>query len=273
MIDKVKKIIPIKLGHSVKKALLFIRGMYYKGNNYYCPICGGYFRKFLPGGFDLPVIKEMQITGAGYRQNNVCPRCLSTDRDRLVYLYLKERTDFFSVLLKVLHIAPEPSLYKIFKKLDNIEYIAGTKYQEGFYYSEKLIKLDITSLPFNNDYFDLIIANHILEHIEDDRLAMKELYRVLKIGGQAILQVPISLKLNKTYENPTVKSKTEREKHFGQFDHIRLYGKDYPKRLEEVGFQVEKLKPGTEKWPLNEITKYGLNKNEYLYVAHKVKAI
>ena len=269
MNSKIKKIIPVQVGNFAKSVFLSFRGVYYRGNNYYCPVCNKSYRKFLPGGFDLPVIKEKEIIGGGYRENNICPGCISTDRDRLVFLYLQQKTDFFQKNNKVLHIAPEPSLYTTFIKLKNLEYIAGTKYLEGFYYSKKLISLDITSLRFDDNTFNYIIANHILEHIEDDLLAMREIYRTLKPGGTAILQVPIALKLKNTYENSEITTKKEREEHFGQFDHVRLYGADYKKRLENAGFKVLKIKPGTKEWALNDIERYGLNKNEYLYIALK----
>ncbi len=269
MSSSFKKIIPVKAGIALKELYLKIRMYYYRGDNYYCPICQHGYKTFLTGGFDLPVIREKQIVGAGKREQNICPGCLSTDRDRLVYLYLHEKTDFFKKPQKVLHIAPEPALYKVFRKLKNLDYIAGTKYQEGFYYSDKLMVLDITALDFADEQFDFVMANHILEHIENDRKAMQEIYRVLKPNGQAILQVPIALALNKTYENPLVKTEKEREKHFGQFDHVRLYAEDYKERLEKAGFDVLKTKPGTSQWPMKNIKRYGLNKNEYLYVAIK----
>jgi SAM-dependent methyltransferase len=259
------------LGYFIKNGFLFIRGIYYKGDSYSCPVCEGRFRKFLPGGFDLPVLKQKQVVGGGFRENLICPRCLSTDRDRLIMLFLKQKSDFFTKPNKVLHIAPEPSLYKIFKKSENLDYVPGTKYLEGFYYSNKLLSLDVTSLPFDDDTFDYVIANHLLEHIKDDHKAMREIHRVLKPEGKAILQVPIALALEQTYENNKVQTPKERERHFGQFDHVRLYGKDYAQRLEKAGFKVVKYKPGTPDWPMEHPDIYALNKNEYLYVAFKTR--
>jgi SAM-dependent methyltransferase len=269
--NNVKKIIPLNAGYLLKSVWLKYQALKYRGNNYYCPLCGKSYRTFLPGGFDLPVIKEKNIVGAGLRENNICPGCQSTDRDRLVFLYLEQNSDFFTQYNRVLHVAPEPALFNVFKKLKNIEYFPGTKYHEGFYYRKNIMKLDITSLDFENNKFDFVIANHILEHITDDYKAMKEILRVLKPGGQAILQVPIALSLNTTYENTNIKSAKEREKYFGQFDHVRLYGKDYYKRLEKTGFNVLKLKPNTDNWKVDNIDKYGINKNEYLYVCFKPK--
>lgn len=223
----------------------------------------------LPGGFNLQVIKEKEIIGGGYRTNNICPRCQSTDRDRLVFLYLKDKTDFFIQNQKVLHVAPEPSLFKVFKKLPNLDYLAGTKYQEGFYYSDELPVIDLRALSSDDDEFDFVIANHVLEHIKEDKQVLAEILRVLKPGGVAILQVPIANKLEKTFEDDTIKTKSDREKYFGQFDHVRLYGKDYPNRLSAAGFEVTKTKPGDGKWEVNNLLRYALNSSEYLYVASK----
>jgi SAM-dependent methyltransferase len=264
-----KNIIPRQLGFMLKELKLMVTGWRYSGDKYYCPLCEHNFKTMLPGGFDLPVIKKMEIVGAGLRQNNICPRCQSTDRDRLVFLYLKDKTSFFTENMSVLHVAPEPSLYKVFSKMKNLNYIAGTKYQEGFYYNDKLPSIDLTNLPYENNQFDFVIANHVLEHIENDKKAMTEIFRVLKPGGQAILQVPISLKLTTTYEDPDIKTEKEREEHFGQFDHVRLYGTDYKDKLEKAGFKVLKIKPDTEEWPMSNVEKFALNKNEYLYIGKK----
>ncbi len=142
------------------------------------------------------------------------------------------------------------------------------KYHEGFYYSKDISLIDITKLSFEDNSFDVIFCNHVLEHILDDRKAMGELYRVLKPGGWSILQVPISNLLDETYENSTITDPKEREAHFGQFDHVRIYGKDYVKRLSDIGFKVKEVSPLTE-WEDNNIEKYAINKNEVLFVAFK----
>ncbi len=223
----------------------------------------------LPGGFDLPVIKEKEIVGGGYRQNNICPRCQSTDRDRLVYLYLKEKTTFFTAPQQVLHVAPEQSLFRVFSKLPNLTYTAGTKYQEGFYYSDELPVIDLRALSYNDNTFDFVIANHVLEHIKEEKKVLREIFRVLKPGGNAILQVPIANKLKQTFEDITIVTKSDRERYYGQFDHVRLYGTDYPERLASAGFVVTKTKPGEDAWPMPTVKKFALNSDEYLYIAQK----
>jgi len=269
MNSHLKNIIPRKLGYRLKNIRSIIRSYFYRGDNYYCPICQHSFRTMLPGGFDLPVIAEKEIVGGGYRQNNICPRCQSTDRDRLVYLYFKEKTTFFTQPQQVLHVAPEPSLFKVFSKLPNLVYYAGTKYQEGFYYSDELPVIDLRALSYKDNLFDFVIANHVLEHIKEEDKVLHEIFRVLKPGGRAILQVPVANKLNTTFEDPSIQTKSDREKFYGQFDHVRLYGKDYPDRLSAAGFTVSKTKPGDSSWPMANADKFALNSNEYLYIANK----
>lgn len=130
-------------------------------------------------------------------------------------------------------------------------------------------KIDITDINFGNDYFDFIICNHVLEHIRDDKKAMSELFRVLKPGGEAILQVPISKHNKKTFEDFSIILPEEREKYFGQKDHVRIYGKDYKKRLESVGFKVD-LCDIKMFLSIKEIKKCGLNEEEILYLCRKL---
>ncbi len=269
MINSLKKILPGNLSRVAKKLYLNLRGIYYKGTNFHCPICNGNYSKMLPGGFDLKVVKEKEIIGSGLRDNNICPYCQSTDRDRLVYSYLSNYTNFFSEKTKVLHVSPEPSLYNILRKYKNIKYITGTKYSEGVYYHKGIDSIDLLKLPYENNEFDMILCNHVLEHIIEDTLAMSEIYRVLKPGGKAILQVPISYKIGSTYEDNSIISEKEREEHFGQFDHVRIYGKDYIDRLKKTGFIVDIYDPNKEKVIVNKDNKLALNLKEKLFVAKK----
>lgn len=192
----------------------------YKGNKVHCPICESSFSKFLPYG----------NVGA---VNRLCPKCLSLERHRLLWLYLKERTDFFKAELKVLHIAPEQAFYKRFRQLANLDYTTGDLVSPI-----ADIKFDIQNIPIADETYDVVICNHVLEHIDDEHKALTEVYRILKKGGWAILQVPIDYNREKTYEDKTITSPKEREKHFGQYDHVRFHGLDYPVRLEKAGFDV-----------------------------------
>ncbi len=262
-------LLPESVSRLIKKLFLAIRGYYYYGHLYECPICDHHFRKMLPGGFDLNVIKEKNIIGSGRRNNDICPRCQSTDRDRLVFLFLKNETDIFNQKVKILHVSPEPSLYNNLIKHNNILYLTGTKYSEGIYYHKHIKSINLLGLPYGDNEFDMVICNHVLEHIDDDAKAISEIYRVTIEGGLAILQVPISNQLEVTYEDSTIKSKKQREEHFGQFDHVRIYGQDYKSRLENAGFLVQTYSPLDEEPKGNMLNQFALNVDEKLYVAHK----
>jgi len=198
-----------------------IRSLCYYGNRYVCPCCGGRFRKFLP-------------YGVRKRPNVKCPRCGSLERHRLIWLYLKNRTNLFTSSLMVLHFAPEDIFQRHFRLLSNLNYVSADLYP-----SKAMLKMDITNIYFKDNTFDVILCSHVLEHIVDDRKAMLELFRVLKPGGWSILQVPIREDLNRTLEGDILTTAAERERIFGQSDHVRQYGLDYKDRLEEVGFKVK----------------------------------
>jgi len=263
-----KRFIPFWLGKKLRGGWQKYLSLKYKGADYYCPYCKNSFAKFLPGGTDLPVLIEQDVIGGGYRENMLCPRCFSVDRDRLIYLFLEEKTDLFSAPMRILHIAPEGCIRAMLMSLPNIDYHSGVKYYEGYYYDRHINLMDITSLPFESETFDAILCNHVLEHIDDDRKAMKEIYRIMKPRAWAMLQVPISLKLDQTFYDPSIDTPEEREQVYGQFDHVRLYGKDYPDILKKEGFSVNTYSP-FETHPPEELEKYALNAREILYIAYK----
>ena len=149
----------------------------FQGKKYTDPIDDSNYSKFLSYGYKT------------VRKNALCPGTLSLERHRLLWLYLDRETNFLSSNLKVLHVAPEQVFYKKFKKLKNWEYFT-------FDLNSPIadIKGDLISTNFKNEYFDLIICNHVLEHIEDDKSALDEMYRILKYNGISILQVPINVK-------------------------------------------------------------------------------
>ncbi len=269
--QKIKQLIPFWLGKKIRGTYQKILGLIYKGDKYHCPYCKHNFRKMLSDGERHPVLIEYDIIGSGYRENCTCPRCYAKDRDRLIYLYLEKKTNVFTKAQSVLHIAPEAWLKELFQSLSHIHYTSGVKgvEQMGYYYDRKTIELDITDLKMKNDFYDLIVCNHVLEHISDDIKAMKEIFRVLKPGGKAILQVPYSTVLELTFEDDTVVSKEDRAKIFGQFDHVRIYGNDYAKRLQIAGFKVDIFNPIYESWGKEYIERYALNIKEDLFIAHK----
>ncbi|MDP2087936.1 MAG: methyltransferase domain-containing protein [Flavobacteriaceae bacterium] len=192
-----------------------------KGNRFTDPIDGKSFCCFLPYGYH------------NIRYNALSPSTLSLERHRLMWLFLKEKTDFFTTPKKVLHIAPEQCFINLFRNQQNLDYLTADLHSPL-----ADVKANILSLPFDDNSFDVVICNHVLEHIVDDQKAMSELFRVMKKGGFGIFQVPQDLSRNKTYEDFSITNPKERAIHFGQYDHVRIYGQDYFNRLENVGFTV-----------------------------------
>ena len=228
-----------------------ILAFWLKGNKYTDPIDGKSFRKFLPYGY------------GEQRPNILSPSTLSLERHRLIWLYLQNETDFFTAQKKALHMAPEQCFLDIFKNQKNLDYTTADLYSPIVD-----VKADILNLPFEDNSFDVILCNHVLEHIEDDTKAMRELYRVLKSGGMGIFQIPQDLSLEKTYEDFSITSAEERKKHFGQYDHVRIYGKDYFNRLRKVGFKVEEV-DYSKTISIDLVDKYRLTKGEILPVCFK----
>ena len=243
-----------------RKILLFI----HRGNRYVCPICNYSSKDLSAIGSDSPVLKEKHVIGAGKRKG-ACYKCGATDREKLIYMFLKEKIGIFNgkQKLRILHVAPESMLFKKLKEVGFQEYICGDLFTEGYNYPEQVVKLSVLNIPYSDNYFDFIICNHVLEHVEDDRKAINELYRVLKPHGIAILQVPLSANSHDTIEDFSVITPEAREKAFGQFDHVRIYGQDYPERLEASGFTVSR-----EKVPAS-YKKYGVCMEEDVFVCSK----
>lgn len=238
----------LKYCHLLIRIVHHVISPLYYGHRFVCPICGGHFRKFLPFG-----IKP--------RPNAQCPRCGSLERHRLLWLYLRDRTNFFIDNLKVLDIAPMDCLQRRFRTQSNLDYVSVDLESPI-----AMVKMDITDIQFPDNHFDCIICYHVLEHIPDDQRAMKEIFRVLKPGGWAILQVPVLRE--KTFEDPTITAPKEREKVFGQCDHVRIYGLDYKDRLESAGFTV-KVDDYVKKLGDDAIKKYSLMKDENIYFCSK----
>ena len=227
---------------------------YLKGDKFTDPIDGKSFRKFLPYGY----VKQ--------RENALSPSTLSLERHRLMWLFLKDNTNFFTAAkkLKVLHIAPEQCFLDIFRKQQNLNYITSDLESPI-----ADVKADICDLPFKENEFDIVFCNHVLEHISNDTKAIQELYRVLKPGGFGIFQIPQDLSKAITFEDNTITDRKERAKLFGQYDHVRVYGRDYFDKLRSIGFKVDEV-DYTKKITLDKIEKYCLMKNEILPVCYKL---
>jgi len=195
--------------------------LYFKGDQFTDPIDGSSYRKFLSYGYQ------------NLRQNALCPGTLSLERHRLLWLYLDRKTTFLTDSIRVLHIAPEQVFYKKFKSFSHWDYTTSDLHSPL-----ADVKADICALPFEDNSYDFILCNHVLEHIPNDLKAMEELYRVLKLRGTAILQVPLEEDRENTFEDDAITDQRERTRIFGQYDHVRVYGQDYYNRLEEVGFKA-----------------------------------
>jgi SAM-dependent methyltransferase len=180
-------------------------------------------------------------------------------------LFLLRKTVIFEQRLKVLHVAPEPHVSAILSRTRTVDYVTADLHSQ-----QVMVRMDITDIQFPDDHFDAIVCNHVLEHVVEDRRAMAELFRTLKPGGWAILQVPISLASERTYEDPTITTADQREMFFGQNDHVRIYGADYKSRLEQAGFDVELFTWTSDRdnfgGPANT---FGLNERESVYFARK----
>lgn len=247
VLNKFPRPLLIRLSYVVRPILVF----FLRGYKFTDPIDGKSFKTFLPYGY-------------GNQRNNVLsPSTLSLERHRLLWLYLKNETNFFKNNLKVLHFAPEQCFLKRFKKLDNLDYTTTDLLSPI-----ADVKADICNLPFEDNSYDVILCNHVLEHIPDDSKAMKELYRVMKPGGMGIFQIPQDLNRDVTFEDNSITDKKERAKIFGQYDHVRVYGRDYFDKLRSIGFKVEAV-DYTALLSKEEIETYCLAKGEIIPVVHK----
>jgi predicted SAM-dependent methyltransferase len=260
-----KRLIPVKFQPRLKTMYKTGTRISYFGFRYKCPLCNSRLRTFLPLGHNFPILKEKKVIGGGYRQNALCPICGSSDRERLLYLYLLHKTDIFDNHKKLLHVAPESKVENILRTKANIDYLTADIASKNV-----MVKMDITDIQFPDSSFDSIICNHVLEHIIDDGKAMSELYRTLKPGGWSILQVPLSLTLKNTYEDFSITTRMGREEAFGQGDHVRIYAEDYLDRLAQAGFKVNVFKWVTQAEDFGgRRNVFGLNEEECVYFVSK----
>ena len=251
LISIATRIIPRHYLQHVSHFFLRIFSLFLRGNKFEDPINGKTYRKLLPYGRLKP------------RENAIAPDSLSLERHRLMWLFLKNKTNFFTDNLKFLHIAPEYCFIKIFKGMKNLDYLTADLISPW-----ADVKMDVHDIPFDENTFDVVICNHVLEHVDDADKVMKEFYRVMKTGGWGIFQVPIDYNNSVTIEDRSVTDPRERERLYWQSDHLRLFGRDYGDKLTAAGFRV------TESNFVNEIDpklveRYALDKNEKVYYCQK----
>ena len=246
----------------------FLPSFLFRGKNYSCNICGFHAREFLSRGHAYPIIQELSIIGAGKRKVD-CPKCGSSDRDRLIFEYFKNNFNPEQLVgKKLLHVAPEKALSR---KLESEFQLAIVKIDlrtEGylFVYDKSVIQANVMNLPFESDFFDFIICNHVLEHVENVATALTEIHRTLKSGGTSVTQVPMSVKIPQTIEGQKHWKAKDRIKHLGQFDHLRLFGADFEEHL-----KTAKLFPTY--WKMNNLQlkeKLKLGNHEFVIASMKM---
>lgn len=201
-----------------------VAGLFYRGRGVECPLCGRHYRRFMPYGY------------VRSRENALCPHCLSLERHRLLWLYLERETDLLTRHPQTLHIAPEVCIMRHLKR----HFAACPDRYVTADLESPLAELhfDVQQIPLADTSFDVVICNHLLEHVADDRRALGELHRILRPGGWGIILSPVEPDYEATYEDDTITDPDERTRIFGQYDHRRIYGADYADRLRSAGFEA-----------------------------------
>jgi SAM-dependent methyltransferase len=247
LIPLLKRIVPPRYRATLRWHLV---PLLYRGDKVECPCCEGRFRKFLPGAWP----------------NSVCPRCGCLKRHRELWVLLRDRLDVVEGDCTILHFAPESILQKRLKALPNVRYVSADLDAR-----DAMLRFDITNIPFPDASFDHVLCSHVLEHVPEDRAAMREIFRMLRRGGRAVVCVPIDHNRAATYEEPAITSPKEREQAFGQRDHVRIYGRDFQARLEDAGFSVtlDRHARELEESGDPDFERYGFSGHENIYVCTK----
>lgn len=197
------------------------------GARFACPVCGGFCRDFRPFGL-------------GGRRNARCPACGSLERHRFLWLHLRDRLRLTVRRARVLHVAPEPCIRRALTGNPALRYVSVDRFDTT---ADRTA--DLKNLPFAAGAFDFVLCSHVLEHIRDDRAAIREMVRVLTPGGRAVVMVPIDMNLPETYEDPSIDTAAGRHRAFGHPYHVRVCGADYPRRLGESGLDVRTVSSST----------------------------
>jgi len=249
--DLARRLLPQSWRPEIRRLYNKLTWPLYVGHAVECNCCGGGFRRFRSWSDEQGILWPM------------CPRCGSLGRMRVDWLFLNSRTDLLQSPKRLLHVAPEVCIGRHLERLPNISYLSAD-------YASALAmeQMDITDIHYPDDSFDVILCNHVLVYVNDDRQAIREIFRVLSSGGWALLQVPIDISRETTFEDPSVTDPRERHRIFGQYDHVRIYGRDYLQRLKEAGFEVS-VDEFVKELPASTIERLGLDTSETIYLCRK----
>ena len=265
MLKLIKSYIPKPIIGIIYKYLRFLRLFFYKGNNFFCPICKFKASKFLSYGKDYEAIKKFKIISMGFRKNAICPNCFSKDRERLLFLffsYFKNKL-YINENSSILHFSPEKTLTNYFFRKH------FTNYKTSDFFDKKAnFKIDLENTLNHEKKYDLIICNHVLEHIHNDSQALDNINNLLKNGGHAILLTPYSELIDDDiYLGKSLTNKQKLE-FYGQNDHVRVYSKkNLIKKIEYAGFDL-KLMKREDFCSINK--KMGLIEEEKIFLAKKL---
>ncbi len=233
------------LSPPVRAARRVWQSIAYRGKGVACPICDRQFSRYVAGDTGL------------------CPGCRCNNRSRLLWTYLREqRPDLLTGSKAILQFAPDPGMERLLRKHPGIRYLSGDLYEPGV-----MVRLDLTHLDLPDECFDVVICIHVLAHISNDKKAMREILRVLRPGGLTLIMTPLDSNLEKTHEDPCIIDPGERDRVYGEWDFVRMYGRDFVERLERQGFAVEVVRP-VESMDGSFRQKYGLW-NEPLYLCRR----
>jgi SAM-dependent methyltransferase len=257
----------------VKRALKKVRNRVFAalhpGDARYCVYCGKTSGKFLHEGVKAEVFRRERISGGGYKTDTRCPHCGSVDRSRLLNLFFTLRTDVLRKQTRILHVSPNHDLARFLARHPSVRQVCGSIEPEE-YAEFASIFLDVQKMGLGDAEFDVVICCHVLEHVPDDASAMREIHRVLRPGGFAILQVPLALSLETTLEDSSVTTRKQRKITFGQGDHLRLYGLDYFERLRRAGFRTARDHPFDQRWlDERELRRHRLDPLEDVVIGYK----
>lgn len=224
-----------------------LRKWAFRGSAHTCVLCGNGIREYLGHGGGAEVLDRRQVVGGMRREADRCPVCHGADRTRLMMTYLENETEIGIRPLKLLHVAPDPGLYLWLKRQPMLDYVASDLDAVRYRHIDGIVTADLTDMPFDDGEFDLIVCSHVLEHVPDDAAAFAELCRVLKSGGHALLITPFALDGDGTDEDPSVTDPAERDRRFGQWDHVRIYDRqDFLDRMARAGFETSLYDPFAE---------------------------